>query len=70
MNKPHPVVQYCERICRMASDRKIGLRMAKTPTGWDWHWEGMVPASTTAHTQPVALYFACQEMELQLAHTQ
>jgi hypothetical protein len=62
------IAKFCERICKAASERKIGLYMGKTPTGWEWEWQGHGMGSTTAHTQPVALFHACRDMDMVTEH--
>ena len=58
---------FCESVCRKASEMGAGLRLEPSSHGYTWAWaiRGMVVCSggTTAETKPVALFFACEDME-------
>lgn len=63
---------FCEMVCRRASNAGIGLRLEPTSHGFTWAWgiNGMVMCSggTDAHTKPVALFFACQDVHNLIPH--
>jgi len=65
---PKPI-QFCEHICRLASKHRLGLRLDKTATGFSWEWAGVSMGDTTAHTKPVALLHACEDLAASIWYT-